>query len=127
MLIPWDRDRLYAQLIEDPIEKMGPTDAFAAERLTPASLDWLKETKPSIRLSDEIFLCHGTPDNDDRYLTEKVEGPKGHLPDEETLLEELKGETAPVVCCGHTHSTSHPASENRTDPAQSGQCRLTLL
>jgi hypothetical protein len=37
-------------------------------------------------LSDEIFLCHGTPDNDDRYLTEKVEGPKGHLPDEATLV-----------------------------------------
>jgi putative phosphoesterase len=90
-------------LIEDPAEKLGPTDAFAKERLSAESLDWLQTTRPTIRLSDEIFLCHGTPDNDDRYLTEKVEGPKGHLPDEATLLAELKGESAPIVCCGHTH------------------------
>ncbi len=90
-------------LIEDPIEKMGSTDVFAAERLSPDSLDWLRTTQVTIRLSGEVFLCHGTPDDDDRYLTEKVEGPKGHLPDEQTLLEELKGEAAPVVCCGHTH------------------------
>lgn len=90
-------------LIEHPVEKLGPTDAFAAERLSVESMDWLKTTRATIRLSDEVFLCHGTPDNDDRYLTEKVEGPKGHLPDEATLLAELKGEAAPVVCCGHTH------------------------
>jgi len=90
-------------LVEDPVEKMGPTDVFAAERLSSESLDWLKTTQPTIRLTDEIFLCHGTPDNDDRYLTEKVEGPKGHLPDEQTLLRDLKGEAAAVICCGHTH------------------------
>ncbi|WP_299816900.1 metallophosphoesterase family protein [uncultured Roseibium sp.] len=90
-------------VLDDPIEKMGPTDAFAAERLSQESLDWLQTTQPTIRLEDDIFLCHGTPDNDDRYLSEKVEGPKGHLPDEDTLLRDLKGETSPIVCCGHTH------------------------
>jgi predicted phosphodiesterase len=90
-------------VLENPIEKMGPTDAFSAERLSRQSLDWLRTSKPAIRLSDDVFLCHGTPDNDDRYLTEKVEGPKGHLPDEETLIAELKGETSPIICCGHTH------------------------
>lgn len=90
-------------LIEDPIEKMGPTDAFSAERLSAENLAWLKTTQPTIRLNDDVFLCHGTPDNDDRYLSEKVEGPKGHLPDEETLLVEIKSETSPIICCGHTH------------------------
>ncbi|MEM5582150.1 metallophosphoesterase family protein [Roseibium sp. AS2] len=90
-------------VLDDPVEKMGPTDAFAAERLSAESRTWLATTRPTIRLNADIFLCHGTPDNDDRYLTEKVEGPKGHLPDEDTLLSELKGETASVVCCGHTH------------------------
>ncbi|MBO6895568.1 MAG: metallophosphoesterase family protein [Roseibium sp.] len=90
-------------LIDRPIGKMAPTDAFAAERLSPESLSWIETLQPTIRLGEEIFLCHGTPDNDDRYLTEKVVGPKGHLPDEETLLADLKGEKAPIVCCGHTH------------------------
>ena len=90
-------------VLDNPVDKMGPTDAFTVERLSEASRDWLSTTRPTIRLTDDIFLCHGTPDNDDRYLTEKVEGPKGHLPDEETLLAELKGEAAAVICCGHTH------------------------
>ncbi|MES0882810.1 metallophosphoesterase family protein [Roseibium sp. SCP14] len=90
-------------LIEDPIENMKWTDAFAARSLSPESHEWLKTSQTEIRLSDEIYLCHGTPDNDDRYLTEKNEGPKGHLPDEETLVAELKGEKAAIICCGHTH------------------------
>ncbi|MEP3045923.1 MAG: metallophosphoesterase family protein [Roseibium sp.] len=90
-------------LIEDPLEKLGPTDVFAAERLSTESLDWFKTSQATIRLNDDVFLCHGTPDDDDRYLTEKVEGPKGHLPDEEKLLADIKGEQAPIICCGHTH------------------------
>ncbi|WP_422038069.1 metallophosphoesterase family protein [Roseibium sp.] len=90
-------------LIEDPIEKMGPTDAFSAERLSDESMDWLRTTRATIRVSDDVFLCHGTPDDDNRYLTEKVDGPKGHLPDEETLLADIRSESAPVICCGHTH------------------------
>ncbi|POF28106.1 metallophosphoesterase family protein [Roseibium marinum] len=90
-------------LLDDPFDTMGPTDAFAAERLSQQSMDWLRTTQPTIRLDEDIFLCHGTPENDDRYLTEKVEGPKGHLPDEDTLARELNGETSPVICCGHTH------------------------
>ncbi len=90
-------------VIDDPIDKMGPTDLFTAERLSPESLDWLRTTSPSIRLSEEVFLCHGTPDKDDRDRTEKLEGPKGHLPDEDSLLSAIKGEKSPIICCGHTH------------------------
>lgn len=90
-------------VIEDPKEKLGPTDLFAAERLSQASLDWLKTTVPTIALSEEVFLCHGRPDDDNMYLTEKVEGPKGHMPDEAELLAALGGQSAPIVCCGHSH------------------------
>ncbi|GGB59178.1 DNA methylase [Roseibium aquae] len=90
-------------ILDEPVDKMAPTDAFAAGRLSAESLDWLRTTAPTIRLPGSVFLCHGTPDNDDRYLTEKVEGPKGHLPDEQTLLAEIKGESAQIICCGHTH------------------------
>jgi len=90
-------------VLDNPVDKMGPTDSFTAKRLSDASKEWLATTRPTIRLTKDVLLCHGTPDHDDRYLTEKIEGPKGHLPDEATLLAELKDETAPVICCGHTH------------------------
>ncbi|MBN9671277.1 metallophosphoesterase family protein [Roseibium aggregatum] len=90
-------------VLDDPIGELGPTDLFAAERLSAESRAWLETTEATIRLDGGILLCHGTPDNDNRYLTEKAEGPKGHLPDETALLNELKGEAAPIICCGHSH------------------------
>ena len=90
-------------VIETPVGKMGPTDTFAAERLSSVNLAWLKTTEPTIRITDEIFLCHGRPANDDIYLTEKIEGPKGHMPDEDTILEAVQGIDSEIICCGHTH------------------------
>ncbi|MTI45162.1 putative phosphoesterase [Roseibium hamelinense] len=78
-------------------------DGFSALLLSEESKAWLRSLPATIRLSDDIFLCHGTPTLDDVYLTEEITGPKGHLPDEETILEALAGEQSPIVCCGHTH------------------------
>ena len=85
-------------LIEDPVEKMGPTDAFAAERLSAASMDWLKTTRATIRLSDDVFLCHGTPDDDNRYLTEKDRRSQGPSPGRRN------------AACGHQVRNPHRSS-----------------
>lgn len=90
------------QLFERPVEKLGASDAFALERLDARASKWLQDL-PATALLDDIFLCHGTPRRDDVYLTEKVEGPKGHLASEPEILEGLDGEAAPLVLCGHTH------------------------
>lgn len=81
----------------------GSVDGFCAPLLSDESRRWLKSLPSTLRLTDEIFLCHGTPTDDDTYLTEEITGPKGHLPDEDTLFAGLAGEHAPIVCCGHTH------------------------
>ncbi|MTH99461.1 metallophosphoesterase [Roseibium sp. RKSG952] len=78
-------------------------DGFSFALLSEESKAWLRDLPATLRLTDEIFLCHGTPEVDDVYLTEEITGPKGHLPDEQTILEALGGESSPVICCGHTH------------------------
>lgn len=91
------------QLFDRPLEEMGATDAFTLPLLSNASREWLHALPATARLSEEIFLCHATPTNDDLYLTEKVVGPKGHIPTEAEIREKLDGESAPVIFCGHTH------------------------
>jgi predicted phosphodiesterase len=79
------------------------TDSFTEAALSAKSAAWLGSLKPSIRFSDEIFLCHGTPRNDNAYLTEDVaEGGARHAP-EHSIVERLEGETSPIICCGHSH------------------------
>lgn len=90
-------------VVQDTPLSPRTTDGFAAERLSCESRDWLKTLPRTIRLTDDIFLCHGTPVHDDIYLTEEINGPKGHLPDEGTILAALEGEHAPLIFCGHTH------------------------
>ncbi|NVK35555.1 MAG: metallophosphoesterase family protein [Rhodobacteraceae bacterium] len=100
LTIRGNHDRLVAG--EGPFEA-GSADEYCAPLLSKESKDWLINLPVSHRLTDEIFLCHGTPTDDSVYLTEKNSGPKGHLPSETALLDLIKGETAPIICCGHTH------------------------
>ena len=79
------------------------SDAFTRAALSKASLDWLSGLPLTARLEGDILACHATPADDDRYLTEDVEGQDVRLSDEAEILERLGGETANVVLFGHTH------------------------
>ena len=79
------------------------TDSFTYEHLSPESLAWLEDLPPVIRLTDDILLCHGTPVDDNAYLTERIDGDSIRMADERDITARLSGEAAPVICCGHTH------------------------
>lgn len=79
------------------------TDSFTEAALSVQSLVWLGSLEPSIHFSDEIFLCHGTPRNDNAYLTEDVVAGGARHATEHIVFERLGGETSPMICCGHSH------------------------
>lgn len=79
------------------------TDSFTYAHLSPESLTWLEGLSPVIRLTDDILLCHGTPEDDNTYLTERIDGDGIRMADEDDITARLSGETAPLICCGHTH------------------------
>lgn len=79
------------------------TDSFTEAALSAESLDWLRNLKPAIGFSEDILLCHGTPQNDDAYLTETVERGSVRVADEADIIHRLDGETAGLICCGHSH------------------------
>ncbi|MEJ8475486.1 metallophosphoesterase family protein [Roseibium algae] len=79
------------------------TDSFTIAHLSTESLTWIQGLPPVIQLSDDILLCHGTPDSDVSYLTENVIGDSLHRADLDTIRSRLLGNDTPLICSGHTH------------------------
>lgn len=77
-------------------------DAFGA--LTPAHLAWLRRLPPTLVWRDDVFLCHATPGDDNRYWLEGV-SPDGHV--HLKPLAEIEALAAGIgqslILCGHSH------------------------
>lgn len=86
-----------------PEKPGGASDAYARAQLGDAELAWLRALPTSLRLTDEIFLCHGTPRSDIEYFLDAQDGPRLRMATAAEVADRLGDEPSPVVCCGHTH------------------------
>ncbi|MES2942855.1 MAG: metallophosphoesterase family protein, partial [Pseudomonadota bacterium] len=90
------------------------TDAYTASQLKPEHVAWLRSLPATLELNSEVFLCHGTPQNDLIYWLETTvpghdllkadahpTGMRPATPDE--VLARLAGVAHSLVLCGHTH------------------------
>ena len=91
------------QILTLPPQACGPSDAYARAQLGRTELDWIASLKPFHALSEEVFLCHGTPANDREYFLESVEPDRLRPATPEEITERLGAVCASVVVCGHTH------------------------
>lgn len=82
----------------------NPTLSFILEDLGDEPLTWMRNLPASLHLSDNVFLCHGTPTNDLIYLLENVSSGKAALREDSEITELLGGESSKLVLCGHTHT-----------------------
>ena len=91
------------QLIDRPADEMGGSDKAAFAELKNHHQAWLSALEPTAVLEDILF-CHGTPDNDLKYLMDTVE-PDGRvrLATEAEIARRIGGASERVVLCGHTH------------------------
>lgn len=90
-------------VVANNIPPSSRTDYFAASKLSDDSKEWLSNLPATVSLPEGLLLCHGTPDSDTSYLTEDVHDGQLRPAAEEVLEQRLRGTTAPVICCGHTH------------------------
>ena len=92
------------QLVDRPMERMGPSDQAALAQLKPRHLAWLAALPATLRLDAGVFLCHGTPASDLEYLLEEVT-PSGNvqLASPSLVQQRLGGRQDALVLCGHTH------------------------
>jgi predicted phosphodiesterase len=91
------------QVLATAPEGLGPSDAWARAHLSSEALAWVAALEPTHGLSEEVFLCHGTPARDDEHLLAVVEPEGLRLATPRELEARLGSLTAALVCCGHTH------------------------
>jgi predicted phosphodiesterase len=102
------------QLLTLPPDKLNRSDACTASEINAAQRAWLASAPPTLWLSEEVFICHGTPTSDLHYWLETVTpdfGQHGSLgvraASQEEILSRLgRGahtQRASLIICGHTH------------------------
>lgn len=76
---------------------------FVHEDLGQEPLDWIRSLPSDARIGD-IYLCHGTPDDDLTYLLEDIDGGRAQIRSEATIQRLLGSQDAPLILCGHSHT-----------------------
>jgi len=71
--------------------------------LSKQSIDFLKQLPLTLNVDDLIFVCHGTPDNDNEYLLEKVTEKGVFVYNDEELITKTKDIGQRIIVCGHSH------------------------
>lgn len=86
-----------------PGEEESTPDGYARSQLGEPELDWLRSLRPRHQLTQEVLLCHGTPDSDCSYLMETNHHGVLSLAGAGEIATRLGGVASRVVACGHTH------------------------
>lgn len=106
-LIPLDlptiRGNHERQVLDDPREKLGRTDAFTRGVLRDRDRGWLRSLPETMALTPEVFMCHGTPVSDLVYFMEDVDGATTRRAPLDVVERRAEACRAEVILCGHTH------------------------
>jgi predicted phosphodiesterase len=91
-------------LIANGAPALDPVDRFAHRDLKARHLDWFADLPATLAINSEIYMCHGTPKDDNaRWLDDFWHDRVTTLPDEAAVTVEADGLDYPVLLCGHTH------------------------
>lgn len=96
------RGNHYRQLLDRPVEEMGPSDQAAYSQLNGRHRAWLRSLPATLELEPGMLLCHGSPDDDLEYLLEEVREDGVHLAPAATIRKRLGNIGATLVLCGHS-------------------------
>ena len=78
--------------------------AHAHDELQPRHLDWLRALPATLVHRQELFLCHGTPQDDLIYWLEDLTADGVvHMSARQRIEGFAAGIDFPVILCGHTH------------------------
>ena len=99
--IKGDQDR---RLVELDLAGTGGPSRADYRQLERGHLDWLASLPATMTYRDDVFLCHGTPADDEAYWLQCVTSDGTvHASPIETVEAEASGVAASLILCGHTH------------------------
>ena len=108
-----NQDRQIYEATQEEID-FNPTLRYVLDDLGKEPVDWMQSLPFDKQMSEDIYLCHGTPSNDVIYLLEDVETGFARLRSDGEIMVLLEGQSSSLVICGHSHKP-------RTVMLQSGQ------
>ena len=93
------------QIYEADETELGenPTMAFIHEDLGREPLDWMRGLPFDSRITDGVYACHGTPENDLVYLLEEVTSGRPVLRTDDEISNLTASRPESLILCGHTH------------------------
>jgi predicted phosphodiesterase len=101
LCISGNTDREILQSIDSGFTKEG-MDRVKAD-LSHQSISWLRKLPKTATYDDLFFVCHGTPENDDEYLLEKVTANGVFVHNDEDLVKRTAHIKERIILCGHSH------------------------
>lgn len=90
-------------LIEDPLKGISPSVRFTRDSLTMAQRRELAARPTTLTIVDGVLAVHGTPSSDSEYLLENKSDGLLSRATPSLLDERLRGVTADLILCGHSH------------------------
>lgn len=101
--LPTIRGNHERQVLDPVTQRMGLSDRHAAVNLRADQLAWFAGLPETLRLSDEVLLVHGTPDDDLTYFLETVTEDGLRVATRAEVAARAGHCDAAVILCGHTH------------------------
>ncbi len=86
---------------------------FILSELGENSLSWIKKLPATLSLENDIFLCHGSPDDDMAYMLEDVSSGYPAVKSDSEISAYLSGTPENLILCGHTHIPRTVQLENK--------------
>ncbi|MBW8843292.1 MAG: metallophosphoesterase [Sphingomonadales bacterium] len=91
------------QLLTIDRARMGASDAFARDVLNDRHLQWLASLPPTLQLSPDVLLCHGTPTDDLEHFLHTVDRGAAREAKDVEIGERAGDRGEALILCGHTH------------------------
>jgi predicted phosphodiesterase len=85
------------------VHKGNPSLRFTLSRLTGTQLVWISLLPAELYLEPDLYLCHGSPGDDTRYLLWTIDERGARRSSDGETSARLNGIEAPVILCGHDH------------------------
>lgn len=112
------------QLLTVDRARMGASDAFARDALSDSHLQWLASLPPTLDLSPEVLLCHGTPTDDLEHFLHSVDGGTAREASDAEIRDRAGDNREALILCGHTHLPRIVALEDGRTIANPGSVGL---
>nr|WP_321270213.1 metallophosphoesterase family protein [uncultured Tolumonas sp.] len=99
--IQGNQDR-YIYEADNALIKANKTLKYIVSNLGNTPIKWLKNLPKTLEI-DDLFLCHGCPDDDMAYLLEDISTGSPRLKRIDDIISIADQCSQSVILCGHTH------------------------